>query len=147
MSQDDASADGWLFVAVMMAAHSQDPRLTDIIEVGDAINHAIFSLDELNGGFGRFRKLGLLTVNGDRFHPTDVAQDAYVQVKRGNWLDTIRAAGAWLSTHGLPSAEPEHPRDFVTREEFDRAFADYRVRFNQALQRIERRERDKGPHD
>jgi hypothetical protein len=148
MSEITTRSDGWLFAALMIAAELDAPVLTDVIEVGDAINHAILSLDELNGGFGRFHDMGLVTIERDRFRPTEAAWALFRRCKRENWYETVNAARLALTEAAESRRETGSLlEDPITPAQFDQAYADYRVRADRQYAEFKRRERDKNQHE
>jgi hypothetical protein len=58
-------SDAWLLHAVMLAQGDKTcATVEDIIGAGDFINHAIFTCDELAGGFRRLEQVGFLEIDG-----------------------------------------------------------------------------------
>jgi hypothetical protein len=65
-------SDAWLLHAIMVAQSGKAyASLEDIIGAGDFINHAIFSFDELTGGFRRLERAGFIEIDGARCKLTD----------------------------------------------------------------------------
>jgi hypothetical protein len=57
-------SDAWLLHAVMLAQGDKAcATLEEIIGAGDFINHAIFTCDELAGGFRRLEQAGFLEID------------------------------------------------------------------------------------
>lgn len=54
-------SDGWLLVSILYCA--KKANLDDIIAKGDMINHAIFTLKEINEGLSRLVNEGFIEVN------------------------------------------------------------------------------------
>jgi hypothetical protein len=74
MRVDLGSADIWLLQAVLCTANEARATwvaLRDVIAMGDALNHSIFTLSELRGGAGRLRAAGLVELEGTSFRPTE----------------------------------------------------------------------------
>jgi len=65
-------ADAWLLLAIVYANKSGEANLEGIIEVGDGINHAIFTAEELKGGISRLTSGGLIKEKNGIFSPTEV---------------------------------------------------------------------------
>lgn len=59
--------DGWLLMALFLAAAERSAPLTQIIGSADAINHAIPTSQELSNSFTKFIQCGLITVAGDLY--------------------------------------------------------------------------------
>jgi hypothetical protein len=62
-------ADAWLLHAIVMAEKDGAAALHDVIDVGDYINHAVFTLAELDGGAARLAAAGLISVRGKALLP------------------------------------------------------------------------------
>ena len=45
-------SDGWLF-ATLFYFQNRKLKLSSLIEIGNVLNHAIFELDQINGGLSR----------------------------------------------------------------------------------------------
>lgn len=57
-------SDAWVLTAAYLAA-SNPVDLSDLVAAGDHINHAIFTVDELEHAFARLTAAGLVDVNGE----------------------------------------------------------------------------------
>jgi hypothetical protein len=98
-------SDVWLLQSIMLSEEG-GASLLSIIGVGDAINHAIFTDDELESGFARLSAGGLITERDHKFFPTEKANDLYEQgSKKEGGIFTIRDR---LGT--LLNASPYDPR-------------------------------------
>ncbi len=64
-------SDSWLLLAVLWAARDGAASLSAIIGAGDAINHALFTPAELNGGLARLIDGGLVVEDQGCFRPTE----------------------------------------------------------------------------
>jgi len=53
------SSDGWLFVSLRLKGNN---TLKEVISAGDILNHAIFSLEEINAGLSRLNASGLVKI-------------------------------------------------------------------------------------
>jgi hypothetical protein len=63
-------SDAWLLAAAYVL-RKKPVTVAEIREAGDYINHAIFTDEELSGGFGRLSAAGLLQVQGDEISLTE----------------------------------------------------------------------------
>jgi hypothetical protein len=58
-------SDAWLLLSIIYAGKPADTKV--IREVGDFINHAIFTDDELEGGLARLEAAGHIVAQNGRF--------------------------------------------------------------------------------
>ena len=73
-------ADPWVLLAIIYASgpeSSEYAKLSDIIACGDAINHAIFTTDELKGGLYRLLREGYIKEDNLTYAPTEKALEVY----------------------------------------------------------------------
>ena len=64
-----APSDGWLLAALYLL--KEPATRSDVIKVGDAINHALFTDDEIDGGIVRLQDAGLAEFLGcDKYRIT-----------------------------------------------------------------------------
>src|SRR3989338_8909388 len=70
-------ADAWLLLSIIYASDKQAASLTEIIACGDFINHAIFTWEELQGGFFRLINSGYVIEQGDQYRVSVEIIDAY----------------------------------------------------------------------
>src|SRR4051812_33500997 len=102
-----ACSDPWLLLSILVAGAADGATLDGIISVGDAINHAVFTFHEIDGGLARLVAGGLVRIDGMRVFPTDEANRIYARVQRrqGSMLtqmDALRkkiGAPAWSTAH------------------------------------------------
>ena len=66
-------SDAWVLLAIIYAHRSGAATLDKIIGAGDAINHAIFLPNELEGGLARLTANTYVTEHDGTFAPTDKA--------------------------------------------------------------------------
>jgi hypothetical protein len=62
------ASDAWLLLALIYAGGPADRER--IVRVGDGINHAIFTDEELEGGLRRLQAVGHVEGQAGRFQPT-----------------------------------------------------------------------------
>jgi hypothetical protein len=55
-------ANAWLFQSIASAASQREASLREIVSIGDALNHAIFTNAELDGGLARLFAADLIEV-------------------------------------------------------------------------------------
>jgi hypothetical protein len=71
-------SDTWLLLSILYAAHgSESASLTDVIAQGDAINHALFTPQELRRGTAKLTNDGYLSVENGRFFPSEKALEMH----------------------------------------------------------------------
>lgn len=70
-------SDAWLLQAIICSDKEQGASLYDIISIGDALNHAIFTDEELESGFARLTEGGLIEERDERFFATTDAKEIY----------------------------------------------------------------------
>jgi hypothetical protein len=66
-NQQFLGSDAWLLLALLYAKEPADRKR--IVEVGDAINHAIFTDEELEGGLARLQAAGHAITRDGRHCP------------------------------------------------------------------------------
>ena len=135
-SQNYLWSDAWLLTAIYGANLADEPAsLARVIGTGDFINHAIFTLAELNGGFSRLEKGGLITVHDQTYSLTETGRNVTEidpKAKKGAFyhMDTVRmrlGASEWgPRVNPNEAGDPSNPRTYVTEETFQTAFQEYR---------------------
>ena len=84
-------SDIWLLQSIIFGGGEKGASLYDIIRTGDALNHAIFTNDELESGFARLTAGGLIIEKEKMFFPTEKANEIYRKAdKKGGSIYTIR---------------------------------------------------------
>jgi hypothetical protein len=128
-------SDAWLLTAIYGAALDGPPNLARVIGTGDLINHAIFTLAELNGGLGRLEVGGFISVRDHLFELTRTGEEATAVdpgARKGvfHHMETVRkrlgASDRGPGTAPDEAGDPENRRVYVTEEEFREAFEEYR---------------------
>jgi hypothetical protein len=88
-------ADAWLLHAIVVAGGGAAARLYDVIRAGDMINHAIFTVAELDGGATRLLAAGLISVQDKEFIPPRSVVELWQQLQSRSVTD----AGECLRQH------------------------------------------------
>jgi len=70
-------SDVWLLQTIISGGGDEGASLYNIISIGDALNHAIFTDEELEGGFTRLTEGKLIEERDGRFFATTEAKDIY----------------------------------------------------------------------
>jgi hypothetical protein len=98
-------SDVWLLQSIMLSGKG-GASLLSIIGIGDGINHAIFTDDELESGFARLTAGGLITERDHKFFTTAKADELYEKAsKKGGSIFAIRGR-----LEKLLEASPWEPR-------------------------------------
>jgi hypothetical protein len=74
-------SDSWVLLSIC-ACGSKGATLGNIIAVGDYINKAIMTKDELFGGLKRLHKAGLIFQKKDRYEPAPRVSAAYKKIEK-----------------------------------------------------------------
>ena len=85
-------SDAWLLLTIVLAGRERAASLQDVVGTGDAINHAIFTFDEIDGGTARLQQAGLIMVSEQHFRPTDTAVALFDGVSEEGLYETMDAA-------------------------------------------------------
>ena len=84
-------SDIWLLQSIIFGIGEKGASLYDIIRIGDGLNHAIFTDDELESGLARLTAGGLIIEKEKRFFPTKKANEIYRKAnKKGGSVYSIR---------------------------------------------------------
>ena len=73
-------SDAWLLLSVIYASREHPASLSEILMVGDYINHTGFTQEELDGGFSRLRTGEWLTRSADTFCISSKTADIYLRI-------------------------------------------------------------------
>jgi hypothetical protein len=143
-----SSSDAWLLTSIYGASLGGEPTLSRVIGIGDFINHAIFTLSEINGGTGRLIRAGLITFDGTNYSLTPqgiMITEIDPKAKKGPFehMETVRKrlhAPNW----GPPAEEHAHGDlhqcdDYVSDKKLHLALEDYK----EALQQPARKKANK----
>jgi hypothetical protein len=99
-------SDVWLLFAIKTAqGRGGRATLEDILAAGDGLNHAIFTFDELRGGFERLERAGLLVIEGAECKLTD----AFIDLWRKAGGEAQPPAKQWELLRKLVGAPPWQP--------------------------------------
>lgn len=70
-------ADAWLLLSVIHAYQRGKANLANIIAYGDYVNHAIFSVEELQGGIFRLIRAGYIIDKEGEYIPSSRIMQSY----------------------------------------------------------------------
>lgn len=79
VSGNFVGADGWLLAAIVLC--KPHGTLSEIYGVADALNHALPSLKQLDGGLNRLLNAGLIIRDDARFIPTEEGKSLYERAR------------------------------------------------------------------
>ncbi len=129
-------SDAWLLTSIYGASTGGgEPTLSRIIGVGDFLNHAIFTLSELNGGLNRLKRGGLIEIEYLRYPLTEagrkITEEAGKRAGVRKHMENIRNrlhANPWA-----PNLDPNavddltEPTIHVSDSDFRKAFDEYHM--------------------
>ena len=126
-------ADPWLLLSIIYAKIHGESTLANIIGYGDFINHAVFSLEELQGGLFRLIRSGYVIDNDKEFLPTDKISVPYEKfTKKKNpvnkELQFIRVelnAPEWSDSYDPVKANKSGSYSKINQESFESAYKEY----------------------
>jgi hypothetical protein len=118
-------SDAWLMYSIVAASREGAATLVDVIEVGDMVNHAIFTTDEIDGGLERLERVGLVTVSGQFIVPSPEALELYSRARHHRLiaLDVIERLSELLDVAWVRS----------DANEVDATVREHRERFQEQL--------------
>ena len=77
-------SDGWLFYTLLCHGSFHKLKLSNLISIGSTLNHAVFTLEQINGGMSRLEQDGFIELKNDRVYLTKKGKLFYkVHKKRG----------------------------------------------------------------
>lgn len=118
-------SDAWLLQAVLYAGGLTDgAELRDVIGLGDGIRDALFSAEELRGGFARLAAAGFVRAEAGRYFVVGEARG--LAKKEGLSLAEHQAEiAAFLAASNYRGSEPEALDPALTDEKIREATEDY----------------------
>jgi hypothetical protein len=125
----------WFLEAVAWRDQPGGADLSEVIGAGDAINHAIFNIDEIERAVNRLTAAGLLTEREGRFSLTSDASGIRRRSTSKSVYDRMRWMQQVLPTERLTNVEEVWRLD---GGEYARATAAYHDQASAAMNRIYR---------
>lgn len=127
-------ADPWLLLSIIYANGDSKSDLTTIIGYGDFINHAIFTLQEIQGGMYRLIHSGYVVKKKNLYLPSSRILDAYNKFAKKNkvvikQLDFIRQelnAPEWSSKYDPTNANRDGICKEINKKTLDLAYSLYK---------------------
>ena len=125
-------ADAWLLQAVFYAGGLTDgAELADVIGLGDGIRDALFTAEELRGGFARLVAAGFVRAETGRYFVVGEARG--LAKKEGLSLAAhSEEIAAFLAASNYRGTDPEGPNPDLSDEKIRQAVEDYLAPFRQA---------------
>jgi len=126
-------ADAWVLLAVIFASKQGGATLTKVIAWGDFINHAIFTLEELQGGIYRLIKAGYITEDNNGYKPTQEIMKSYTKFAMKdkavhNALQCIREeidSPDWTEGYDPTKANKGISYEKINQETYKKAYKEY----------------------
>ena len=135
-------SDAWLLQSILLANKNGSSSLDAVIGYGDAIQHSIFTINELRYGISRLEWAGLITRQGSALLPTPAALTLWSRAtERTTVLDQLEALAESMSasssaTHDPNAIDTEHVPAPLSQAVFDDALARYRATFERRLKSL-----------
>ena len=125
--------DPWLLLAIIYACQQGGSSLSDILGYGDFINHAIFSLEELQSGLHRLIKSGYVIKEKDKFLPTDKIIIPYHKFSKHKnsvsrdlqFIRTELNAPEWSSNYDPTKANKSGGFKEINKDTYKMAYKEY----------------------
>jgi len=118
------TSDLWLLLSVILSGNGS--TLRNIISVGDLMNHAIFTVDEINCGLSKLELNGYLEIRDKKFYPTSKAKDFYKgnsRLKEGMISNYLRLSDLFCKIR--VDVKPALVNEYFTTKEVDDAYNEY----------------------
>src|SRR5262245_10970041 len=127
-------SDAWLLHAILRAAKDGVATLEDVVEAADAINHAMLTFAEIDGGLARLSRAGLVSIEAKRLRLAPAAATLQGRVAKFPLREAVEAVREAL---GVPApvppfepgpADPRWTSGAFTLDDLRRAEETYRRR-------------------
>jgi len=124
-----AWSDSWLLQSVLYAGGlAEGAELRDVIGLGDGIRDALFTAEELRGGFARLAAAGLVRVEAGRYFVVGEARG--LAKEEGHSLrEHGEEVAAFLAASNYRGTDPEGPDPDLTEERIGQAVQAYLAQF------------------
>lgn len=122
-------SDAWLLQAVLYAGGlTEGAELADVIGLGDGIRDALFTGEELRGGFARLTAAGFVRAENERWF---VVGEARALAKKEGLSLAEHAAeiAVFLAASNYRGSDPEEADPALTDEKIREAVRSYLTRF------------------
>lgn len=124
-------SDAWLLQSVLYAGGlTEGAELRDIIGLGDGIRDALFTTEELRGGFARLKAAGFLRGEGGRYFVVGEARG--LAKKEGLSLaEHQEEIAAFLAASNYRGSDPDEPDPELSDDRIREAIAAYLAPFRE----------------
>ena len=124
-------SDAWLLQSVLYAGGlTEGAELRDVIGLGDGIGDALFSAEELRGGFARLTAAGFVRAAAGRYFVVGEARG--LAKREGLSLAEHRdEIAAFLAASNYRGSDPDEPDPELSDERIGQAIASYLALFRE----------------
>lgn len=134
--------DAWLLAAVALASKSKSALLWEIIAAGDALNHALFTDEEIESGLARLTRGGWVAERDETFLVTSLFQEKKIAIKGGYSVEKIQkllGAEPWQKDEPMPHPSNNLRYPGITREILYKANKEYEKHAKAELKKLKTR--------
>ena len=134
--------DAWLLAAIDRASKDQAAQLWQIIDVGELLNHALFTDEEIESGLTRLTQGGWIVERNGQFSTTNLFKRENIKIK--NW-DSVKSVEKLLGAEPRQENEPmPHPANNlrypgITRDVLSKANREYEKHAKAELKKLKTR--------
>jgi hypothetical protein len=102
-------SDPWFLTALILRNDWTD--IEEVITIGDVLNHAIFTQNEINQALQRLTPIGFIEVEGDKYRATEKAHELSncVAYKRAGLFTQVEVILKRLNTKRDKRKHPANP--------------------------------------
>ena len=118
------SSDGWLF-CTLKCHHKKKLSLLSLISTGDTLNHAIFDLEEINGGLSRLENEGFVALKNNRIFITPKGKEFHKAHRKKFELCIPEQVRYQKIFSELPMESEEKIKNFFQKSEYDEVVSKY----------------------
>ncbi|MBI4846531.1 MAG: hypothetical protein HY810_08730 [Candidatus Omnitrophica bacterium] len=126
-------ADAWLLLSIIYASEKKAASLSEIIAYGDSINHAIFTIEELQGGFFRLINSGYIIEHGNKYRVIDTMVGDYKKfviknksvIKQLAFIQKKLNSPAWSEEYDPLTANEDGSYEKINKNVFEVAYKEY----------------------
>ena len=126
-------SDGWVFTSLFMYdSKFKKVNLTNIIANGDALNHSIFEIKELQSAFVKLVNVGLIEIENNSLRLTEkgcVIKEKVTNDK-GGFFQRIDNTLSWINKISILNSNSKLPQvldiDFLNEVDFEIAYENYK---------------------
>lgn len=132
-------ADAWILLAIIYASKTGVATLSKIIDFGDAINHAIFTMEELEGGLFRLIDAGYISESEDGYKITKRTNNLFSNfslknksvLKHINFIRNKLNSPLWSEDYNPAFANEGVVYERINKDVYERAYTEYMEKMGQ----------------